>query len=731
MTGFPRTPGRLLSACVLAAGLAACGSTDRPIHTVDGPVDLGAETPPEPADGRRHPYLIQVEGRVDEEVEAAIAATGAIPERYFPDDALLVLATPGEAARARELPWVRAAAAMPASWRIDPALKAVRPDATAAVLVELAPGAEAAAVARAIADLGGQPGEAPASWLLEAHLPGRAIEPLAARPDVLYVAPAPEFRVANREARQVVEGETVDGAGPLAERGLRGQGQLVAVADGGVDLDSCYFAGDKVAAYEAWDDDGGDETGHGTHVAGSLAGDRHENGLADGNDGLAPAARLFVQDVGSRDDTSLDRVPADLGRLFRSAYRAGARIHSDSWGTPGATYGPVARSLDLFVADHPDFLVLVANGNSGPEEGSVGSPATAKNALSVGASGAGDRVDRVASFSSRGPTADGRVKPTLLAPGASITSAAAGRTCAVTTKQGTSMATPVLAGAAAVARQYFVDGYYPTGRATPGDGFSPSAALLRATLLAGAMPLEDGDPRETGFGRADLAGTLAPEPGRRLWVDDEGTGLEVGEEAAYEVELTAEGPLRIALAWTDVAGTSGSTKALVNDLDLVIDGPDGTFRGNVFAAGHSVIDGEPDRRNVEEVVALPEARPGTYRVRVVADNVPRGRQAFALAALGAIRVEKRFAGLAAAGGGDGSGDGSAGCSAAGGAASWGPWMLLALGIRLRRRAGRSGGRSQPPRLAFDPRAPGFRERTALGKDRTTAEPSSGRAAGGT
>lgn len=692
MSGLPHSPGRILLACALAAGLSACGSTDRPLHTVDGPVDLALEAPPEPADDRRRPYLVQVEGRVNEEVEAAIAATGATPERYFPDDALLVLATPGEAARARGLPAVRAAAPMPASWRIDPTLKGPRPRGTAEVLVELAPGANAAAVARAIADLGGEADEAPASWLLGARIPGGAVEALAERPDVLFVAPAPEFRTENLEARQVVEGETAVGSGPLAELDLRGQGQLVAVADGGVDLDSCFFAGDKVAGYDAWDGDGGDETGHGTHVAGSVAGDRYADGFAARHDGLAPAAQLFVQDVGSRDSTALDLVPADLGRLFAPAYEAGARIHSDSWGSPGATYGPVARSLDRFVADHPDFLVLVANGNSGPKEGSVTSPATAKNAISVGASGAGDRVDEVAFFSSRGPTADGRVKPTLLAPGASIASAAAGEACAVITKQGTSMATPILAGAAAVLRQYFAEGYYPAGQATPGAGFAPSAALLRATLLAGAKPLGDGDPKEIGFGRADLAGTVVPGPGRRLWVDDEDTGLKVGEHASYEMEVTAAGPLRIALAWTDVAGTSGSTKALVNDLDLVIDGPDGTFRGNVFAAGRSVIDGEPDRRNVEEVVALPEARPGTYRVRVIADNVPRGRQTFALAVLGAIRVKERFAGLSSPEGSGGGGDGGGGCSAAGGPASGAAWMVvLALGmsaaVARRRRAG--------------------------------------------
>jgi uncharacterized protein (TIGR03382 family) len=420
----------------------------------------------------------------------------------------------------------------------------------------------------------------------------------------------------------------------------------------------------------------------------SIAGDRGGDGIADQYDGLAPAARLFVQDVGSQSGAGLDLIPADLGVLIGPAYDAGARVHSDSWGSKGSTYGPVARSLDLFVAAHPDLLVLVANGNSGPDPGSVLNPATAKDIVSVGASGAGATVDAVAAFSSRGPAADGRIKPTLLAPGQGIVSAAAGQECAVIAKSGTSMATPILAGAAAVARQYFVDGYYPTGAARPADGFAPSAALLESTLIAGATPLGDGDPMATGFGRASLVGSFTPGDGRRLWVTDEATGLRLGEEADYDLEVHEPGPFRIALAWTDVPGASGSTKPLVNDLDLVVDGPDGTFLGNVLSGGLSIVGGTADRENVEEVVSLPEARPGHYRVRVVADNLPRGRQTFALASVGAISDEapaNAVTGTDPGATGDG-GPGRSGCGTAGGATPAAGALLALLALVSRRRA---------------------------------------------
>ena len=159
--------------------------------------------------------------------------------------------------------------------------------------------------------------------------------------------------------------------------------------------------------------------------------------------------------------------------------------------------------------------------------------------LTVGVRGpiplAETRHENLASFTSGGPTLDGRIKPDVVAPGHNIISAypltdaqvADGDTCGAVKMSGTSMATPVAAGAMALLRQYFTDGYHPSGAANCHDGFEPSAALLRAVVINGAQtmtgfeqryekkngryyawyaqPIEPAPSPRQGWGRIDLA----------------------------------------------------------------------------------------------------------------------------------------------------------------------------------------------------------------------------------
>ena len=149
---------------------------------------------------------------------------------------------------------------------------------------------------------------------------------------------------------------------------------------------------------------------------------------------MAPGAKLVVQDAGFLTDNCGD-LPGigcpvvDLKPIFQQAYTQGARIHTNSWGdnenaaVAEQLHAPRARTSTTFMFSHPDFLILFAAGNSGPGTGSVGSPSTAKNGISVGATLRGTSANSMASFSSCGPTADGRIKPDLTMPGSNIVSA--------------------------------------------------------------------------------------------------------------------------------------------------------------------------------------------------------------------------------------------------------------------------------------------------------------------
>ena len=153
------------------------------------------------------------------------------------------------------------------------------------------------------------------------------------------------------------------------------------------------------------------DSGHGTHVSGSVLSDGDTSGIGLGQ---APAARLVLQATEDYADMSLGcelgglpdgyyllGLPDDLGDLLQDAYDLGARIHSDSWGSDvSGDYTVDAAQVDTFMWDNPDLLMVTSAGNAGEDgnsdgevdEDSMGSPATAKNVLAVGAS-ENDRSD--------------------------------------------------------------------------------------------------------------------------------------------------------------------------------------------------------------------------------------------------------------------------------------------------------------------------------------------------
>jgi hypothetical protein len=476
---------------------------------------------------------------------------------------------------------------------------------------------------------------------------------------VLYVEPYENPRLLNDSSRGITQSSEI-GNDSVHLAGVRGAGQIIAVMDSGLDVEHCCFDGSgKVVDNRAW---GGGVLGalcggdHGTHVSGTAACSN-----AGDHDGLAPDAQLIMQDIqGSGSFACLFgsvSPPSDLSSAWSDARSRGAYVHTNSWGGGGNSYGGSARSIDQFMWENQDFLILYAAGNSGSSSGSLGSYSNAKNSITVGGTVNGPSFDDMYRSSSRGPAGDGRMLPDLLTPARGVSSARNRSTpsCGWTTYSGTSMAAPAAAGSAGLVREYYVDGYYPSGASNPADGFGPSAALVKATMLAstrnmlGSGTRGDRPNSDQGFGRVTLDDALwfadEPEVSRLVVLDDRnmGTGLSAADESeSFELRPTALEPLKLMLVWTDAPGAPGSGKALVNDLDLAVTTADGTvYRGNQgFEGGWTVHpSSEADRLNNKEAVFLEGAALGPIQVEVRAasiGDVGLHPQDFALVAVGAL-----------------------------------------------------------------------------------------------
>ncbi|WP_327748286.1 S8 family serine peptidase [Streptomyces europaeiscabiei] len=244
------------------------------------------------------------------------------------------------------------------------------------------------------------------------------------------------------------------GAPEVWRSGRDGKGVKVAVLDTGVDTGHPDLAG-RIAESRTFVPDQAvqDGHGHGTHVASTIAG---SGAASDGRrKGVAPGAELLVGKV--LNNAGKGQSSWIIAGMEWAA-NSGARIVSMSLG--GTATGPsdvLSETVDELSAS-TGTLFVIASGNAGPGEQTVGTPGIADSALTVGAV---DKSDRLASFSGRGPRpGDFAVKPEITAPGVGITAArAAGTTMGTpvdddyTTANGTSMATPHVAGAAALVAQ--------------------------------------------------------------------------------------------------------------------------------------------------------------------------------------------------------------------------------------------------------------------------------------
>jgi hypothetical protein len=476
---------------------------------------------------------------------------------------------------------------------------------------------------------------------------------------VRWIEEFPEITLRNNSTRWVIQ-SNLPNVTPLWDRGLHGENQIVGHIDQRINRDSCYFRDPvdntpgpnhrKLVAYRS--NSGFGAGTHGCHTGCTIAGDQEPINGTLSNNGIAYRARIAHANLS--DITGFGGGPSNLGLYLTMASQDGARVHTNSWGDDGTTaYTAWCRDIDLFSRDFEDDLVAFAVTNLS----TLKTPENAKNCLGVGAT---QQQPNQANHGSggTGPTADGRRKPEVYSPGVGIVSSSTAL-CATTTSTGTSMACPSTTGMGALIRQYYEDGFYPTGLPSGGDAFVPTGALTKATILNATVDMTGvaGYPsNREGWGRLLADNTLFFDgDASELWVTDvrhaDPEALETGETAIHSVTVVGPTQLKITLVFTDEAAALGATLTPVNDLDLEVAhdgiGEELGWKGNVFASGASVPGGNFDPLNNVETVLLPAPATGVYSISVHARQVVNGSQGYAVVVSGDLATPT--AGVALAG----------------------------------------------------------------------------------
>ncbi|MGC2235226.1 MAG: S8 family serine peptidase [Pyrinomonadaceae bacterium] len=502
--------------------------------------------------------------------------------------------------------------------------------------------------------------------VVRVSVPLSDVSEIAKIPDVVRIDQYEKPQIEDERAAQIVAGNYTSptvispaGYNPLTQFGVDGTGVTVSVVDDGVSIPGTggfYLTSANTVDGPLRGATTGASGGHG-HINASIIAGGTPFGTLDPTGynygmGVAPKANIINIPFLKTGNTFTDAQAFD--DTFNTPGPNGVRgsIANNSWGngTNLNSYDSYAAMYDGFVQDSsaaatidPICLVFSA-GNCGnspagtacSSQSGLTRPKVAKNLIAVAnsenlrteISSSANNMEDLASSSSRGIAADGRIKPDITAPGTVITGSRAGNGSTVSGQvdanhswsTGTSHAAPQVAGAAALFTQFWKN---------TNGGVNPSPALIKAAILSTGQEMNGSITNTStipngneGWGRINMKYMLNTGVPMK-YVNETRAFSNVGENVVYSgIVINASKPVRFSLVWTDPPGVGNP--ALVNNLDLTVTIGANTYKGNVFTAGSSATGGSADTINNVENVFLPAGittgTPVTITINAVALN---------------------------------------------------------------------------------------------------------------